>query len=259
MPSAERRSRAEADRHEGRNDDPPYADRVDQGLDAPRDQYEYCPQCSELRHHIEFRDPDGSLPSTPPIYCYRCRQDKTPPLDRAPITPRQRRVLSAYILQGARSSKEAAKIAGVSESYVRNLLAGRQYPEVQRAFQRLLESEGLDVFSLARYARLLMGAVRPQWNRRSREWDFFPDNATRQTVWRHLTKLHDLIPMAHQDKTPTAPQIVIITNLDSKPGEAAGTFEIHTEKDVTPQRHERKVIKGLALPGGDAPPEETSP
>lgn len=193
-----------------------------------------CPTCRRERPIEEFVEGTVELyyDSAPPS-CLECREKglvlKEPEV-MSSLNVLHRRILKALLM--GKNYSEAAKLAGCSYSYVRNLVKdhGEVNGDFRRAFQMMLEVEGLDFHSLVRMAKVLFYSREPKWNPSSEEWDYFPDNKTRLGVLRHLTKLRELDPPPLNNLPPAVPMIQIVTNVgaDAKPKDAPGSFVIET-------------------------------
>ena len=190
----------------------------------------YCPGCQKERPIEEFHGAQLTYDASAPR-CKPCR-DQGPPPDEPEamqtLTMTQRRILKAVLTTG--NYAEAARQAGCSAVYVRNLMKGHgdHSADFRRAFRQLLETEGLDYGSIASMSKLLFHSVEPKWNPKKECWDFFPDNRTRLGILRHLTKLREIDPPTMNNFTPQAPVVHIHTNVhgEAEPTSPPGTFEI---------------------------------
>jgi hypothetical protein len=84
---------------------------------------------------------------------------------------------------------------------------------VAAAWQLILESEGLDLHTIARVTKLLVHAMEPKWNPSEECWDFFPDNSARLGAVKHLTRQHRVDPNQGNFKSSSA--AVVVINYDS--------------------------------------------
>jgi hypothetical protein len=125
-------------------------------------------------------------------------------------------VVDRKILAGALQGHSVSEIAnrtGVHPDRVRAFLRAHNAPLLRRAFQKLLDSKGLDADRLASFAAEALGAERAAWNMAEQEFQMFPDWGSRVAVWKHLTRLHDLEPDHGKGAAPAALQVVINANL----------------------------------------------
>jgi len=200
-----------------------------------KEHLEYCPGCRERKPIEEFLGANFVYdPEAPPIMCEPCKEKGPPPIDPVGLTHQQRLALKELMRDGTMTS--AAKASGLSVSYVRDMLKGRTNPEFRRAFQLLLEMEGLDIFSIAKGLRSCAYAMEAKYHPAQEEMVYVPDMKTRLKAWTTLTRLHELDP-PRKEQTETAIQIVIDHNL-SPP----------TERDVTPLRHGEYEVEANATP-----------
>jgi hypothetical protein len=211
---------------------------------------EYCPGCRERRPIKDFIGVDHDLSyGSPAPVCRLCKEKGPPPKEPAvmqDLNILHRKILKALLLTG--NYAETARLAGCSYSYVRRLVKGHGggNEDFRRAFQMMLETEGLDYYSIVRMAKLLLYSEEPKWNPKTEEWDSFPDNKTRLGMLRHLTKVRELDP-------PTAnnfPQPVTVVNIetnvggDAQPRDAPGSFTIEAGELVNAPRIEEGADGG---------------
>lgn len=196
---------------------------------------EYCPGCRERKPLEQYLGANFVYdPEDPPTVCAECREKGPPPRDPFGMLTRAQRVALKELMQNG-TAASAARVSGLSESYVRTMMKGRAAPEFRRAFQMLLEMEGLDIFSIAKTLRSCSVAMEAKYNSDKGEFEYFPDMKTRLQTMRTLTKLHELEP-PRREESEHAITIHMEHNLPP-PG----------ERDVTPPRHgEYEVIPAEA-------------
>ena len=127
---------------------------------------EYCPACEEWSPLRDFERPSAAKRGKA-FVCCACQDSGREPADPMPdLPPKYRQLLLDLMTCG--SVAEAARQNDLCESYVRSLirgkLPGKQAEQVAAAWQLLLESEGLDLPTIARVSKLLLHAMMPKWN-----------------------------------------------------------------------------------------------
>lgn len=203
---------------------------VTQGVTA------FCPGCREDRPVELFFGADAELSyDAPPPLCEDCREAGiviAEPEAMKSLNQLHRRVLKALMM--GKNFADAARLAGCSQTHVKQLVKGfgNVNQDFRRAFQLMLEVEGLDFYSLVKMAKLLLYAQEAKWNPQKERFDYFPDNKTRLGTLRHLTKIRDLDPVTVNNLPAPAAQVVILTNVsgDAEPKDAPGVFTIDTSK-----------------------------
>ena len=147
-------------------------------------------------------------------------------------------VIERKIIAGALSGHSISEIShatGVEPDRVRKFLRAQDVPQLRRAFQRVLDSRGLTATAMADKAKELLEAKEPKWNKADDDWDFFPALAVQTTVWKHLTRLHDLEPTA-TDRGERSPALKITINASlGEVGAKAGADPDHLVIDVPVQ------------------------
>jgi hypothetical protein len=179
---------------------------------------DYCPGCQEDRPLDDFVTlPGETIPSSGALLCRLCRLRKKGPTDPLPALPPKYRKLLKDLLTSP-SIAEAARSNDLSETYVRSLISrkipGKTGEMVASAWQLLLEAEGLDLHTIARVSKLLLFAMRAQWNPGTESWDFFPDNPVRLGMVKHLTRQHRVDPQPLRGFQGSNAAVVVI-NYDS--------------------------------------------
>jgi hypothetical protein len=178
---------------------------------------DYCPACQQDKPLEDFaRNGNERMPSSGALVCRACRNLKKGPIDPMPALPVKYRKLLKDLLTSD-SIAEAARKNDLSDSYVRSLISrkipGKTGEMVAAAWQLILESEGLDLHTIARVTKLLVHAMEPKWNPSEECWDFFPDNSARLGAVKHLTRQHRVDPRQGNFKGSSA--AVVVINYDS--------------------------------------------
>lgn len=191
---------------------------------AHADTPEWCPACREWKPWVEWIGTETVYDPEASVVCRGCRSGPPPPVDPMPhLGVEDRKLLAAVFETG--SMRGAARQLGLDLDVVRDSLRGRSRPELRRAFQILLEREGLDIFSLTRKMKQLLHSQRAQWNKAKEDWDYFPDNSAQLGTVRHLTKLQELDP-PNEEPSVAPVQVNVQTNIfERDTRERPGTIE----------------------------------
>lgn len=208
-------------------------------LDPPNlmDPPEYCPACEQDVPLSQFSLGDGETMPRGAFVCRTCRAEGRQPIDLMPeLTPKHRRMLR--VMMTADSLADAARKLGLSAEHLRNVIRGRAGETsemVAVAWRRLLETEGLDLNTVARVGRNLLHAMEPKWNPAKECWEQFPDNTTRAKMFAYLTRQHRVDPTA-SNKGSFQPKaaVVIINNLGGEQGvkDVEGRFTLEVPADA---------------------------
>lgn len=183
----------------------------------------YCDTCREMRPPTEFLDLDyqvgsGGLMSGSadenPIACKRCRTVGPPPVDHlSALTKPELRAIQA--LTDGLEIKEASKVSGIPYRRLTAMLRGRDSKHFRRAWQHILESEGLTMTSLAKKAAELIEAKEHKWNPASETFTEFDDSRTQLATAKWIATQHQADPPKETPDrgAPAALQVVFNTNL----------------------------------------------
>ncbi len=197
-----------------------------------REPIDYCPGCQEDRPLSAWHLAKGEkMPEKGPFFCRTCRKSGVAPENElVNQLDAPHRMMLRYMMT-CDSVVEVAKKIGLSEEHVRSLIRGRGGKTaelVQAAWIRMLELEGLDLYTIARIGRTCLHAVEPKWNSKREDWDFFPDNHARIKMIQHLTRQHRVEPSQHGFKAKNM-MVFINNNLAESGGkepDREGTYTI---------------------------------
>jgi hypothetical protein len=158
-------------------------------------------------------------------------------------------ILDRKILAAALQGQSVAEIAnrtGVHPDRVRAFLRAHNAPQLQRAFQRLLDSYGLDADRMAKFASEAIEAEKPVMNLETRRLEMFPDWGARVGVWKHLTKLQGLEPENGKQSAPPALQVIINANLGDPSAATRDpdhlTIEVSAQEAKSVSHEQRRLL-----------------
>jgi len=180
-----------------------------------------------MRPDTEFLDTDyevgsgglfGGSTDENPIACKRCRTVGPPKLNPlSALTKPEIKAIEA--LSNGHNIADSARISGIPPKRLGEMLRGKENEPFRRAWQRLLESQGLTMSLLAKKAADLINAKDHKWNPKEEEFSSFEDNRTQLATVRWLATQHQADPPKEQtDKGAgsSAVQVIFNTNLGEK-------------------------------------------
>jgi hypothetical protein len=196
-------------------------------LDLIRHRYKdgtiYCDVCREMRPDTEYLGLGydvgsgglmGGSADEHPIACKRCRTVGPPKIDHlSALTKPELRAIEA--LTNGLDVKGASKASGIPQRRLNDMLRGRNAKHFRRAWQHILESEGLTMTKLAKKAAALIEAKDHKWNPVEESFTEFEDARTQLATAKWIATQHQADPPKEtaEKQGLQAMQVVINTNL----------------------------------------------
>jgi hypothetical protein len=182
----------------------------------------YCESCCEMR------------PWYAGDQCDRCTTEGPPERDpTSALSAIQVRILEC--LCEGHSVRAAARLCHVEIKEVEEMLEGRDTGSFRRAWQLLLEQNGITLDVLAKKAKEALEAEDSKWHPDLKEFITVPDNKTRLNATKWLATQHDLDPVhiTGGGAPVAAIQVIFQTNLGDKTTQQTSnadySFEINRE------------------------------
>lgn len=200
----------------------------DSGVGIP-EALDYCPGCEKNRPMSDWTLRKGeSQTAIGAFLCHECRASGTlPTTDLLPTLPlRDRNILRDLVV--CQNVAEVARRNHTTVAYVNKALEGRgdDVPLIRKAWQQMLELQGLDLMTIGRMMKLGLHAMDHKWNPADRRWDAFPDHKSRHKTAAWLVKQHGVEPPpASAAQFVAAVQVVFNSNLGDGEEDVAPSAE----------------------------------